>query len=806
MKKPSIKISGLSSWYRTQKQKNKEKEELERSLESSSLKMLTFIITIVSMAIGMSILPLFPQPLPIFVAILVGFITYKIPRVGMPIGGFIIGLGLLYHLANLYFISFLGDTEIRVAFIVIWMALFVVPPAIFNRYKSALAVDFGILAVAMLFVGPLYFLAIPLILTSAVFFKKYVSFTIIYYVLISVPLQIYQYFQYTVLPIVRTEWWLEPGSSPPLLVPLTSIAKDLNISMSQFRLYDLSQVIYNIAGQTTWNPDWTGRTIGDAVTQYRDSIPGILMFAVIVVGLALTLVFFTRFMVKEGLIGHGDKFFQCFTATIAAAIFFVLLGALQVPLAFTADVSPITMVMGIFATLLLTLPVLFIDTTPKQTTTFFELRQKAESLRDEFMIFESQLAKIKESIPVIVSSPEGKTSIIKDSIEEMLRKINLRRYYQSELDQKFQELKKYGMDKAALESEVNRILSEYQILATCEFSDWAGKLKAVGLDIKTTLNVSYQKELPIEERIEAIKQILNVGRALAREVVGVAEPIYSVIQPLYDPTLPIKSRAIEFTLEKLETKEAPWIAVEALYNSLNNWKRNYGAEILASMKYLQNSLIPIASLSDQSEILPAVFGENTAKVLEYTKKAKAIKLSTEKRAEKDELDILDVVVLKDNVQGLIDISNDVLSMLYAGLVSNGEAIDRLLPTKDYLWEKNSTLHERLKRATEMLTNSSNYRINEIMEKLPRYLSYIDEAVQTLAVYNERKEFLLNYPLAESAIEKCLKQKDTLFPQDLPFHPRFAAEYLRLYYAQRFGEYAFDKENFVLTRRPDDSTL
>ncbi len=54
------------------------------------------------------------------------------------------------------------------------------------------------------------------------------------------------------------------------------------------------------------------------------------MFAVIVVGLALTLIFFTRFMVKEGIIGAGDKFFQIFTATIAAAVFFILLSALQV--------------------------------------------------------------------------------------------------------------------------------------------------------------------------------------------------------------------------------------------------------------------------------------------------------------------------------------------------------------------------------------------------------------------------------------------------------------------------------------------
>jgi hypothetical protein len=78
---------------------------------------------------------------------------------------------------------------------------------------------------------------------------------------------------------------------------------------------------------------------------------------------------------------------------------------------------------------------------------------------------------------------------------------------------------------------------------------------------------------------------------------------------------------------------------------------------------------------------------------------------------------------------------------------------------------------------------------------------MNEAIQTLSVYSERKEFLLNYPLAEAAIEERLKVKENLLPQDLPFQPRFAAEYLRLYYTQRYGEYSFDKDNAMLTKRP-----
>ncbi len=52
--------------------------------------------------------------------------------------------------------------QVRVAFIVIWLALFVALPVIFNRYKSALAIDFGILAVTCLFVAIHLFFGYPI--------------------------------------------------------------------------------------------------------------------------------------------------------------------------------------------------------------------------------------------------------------------------------------------------------------------------------------------------------------------------------------------------------------------------------------------------------------------------------------------------------------------------------------------------------------------------------------------------------------------------------------------------------------------
>jgi hypothetical protein len=570
--------------------------------------------------------------------------------------------------------------------------------------------------------------------------------------------------------------------------------------MTQFRLYDTSQVVSTITGQLTWIPNILGRNLGAALSQYLDSAPGLILFLIIVVGLALGMIFFTKLLIKQGSGGFGDKLFPIFTATITAAIFFILMGSLAQPLAFTANADAVTLTFGTLATLLFTFPVVFMDTTPKQTMSTEQIGDKLKGLISSVQVLNDQLNNVKASIPVDVSSPEGKILILRDSLDDTTQKSENHFYELGELNQKFADLENLGKVLDGIGSELNAILAEYQIFVNCEYANWIGKLRDSGLDVKSTLNADFQKEMSLDARIEAIKQTLEAGRNLAKEVMQITEPIYSIIRSLYDPSLPEKSRAIEFTNQKLEQKEAPWIAIEALYSSLNNWSRQYGAEILASMKYLKDSLTPIASLSSESEVLPPVFGENLPKVLEYAKKAEGMKLLVAKKAEKEKLNIVDVVSLKDDLQTFLGIANDVLSMLYTELMSEEDTIDRLLPTKEYLWETNSTLRERLKKATEILANPSNYKINQIMENLPKTLAYVDEAVQTLAVYAERREFLLNYPTAEAAIEEQLKTKKRLTPEDLPFQPRFAGEYLRLYYTQRFSEYSFDKENMQLTKK------
>jgi hypothetical protein len=51
-----------------------------------------------------------------------------------------------------------------------------------------------------------------------------------------------------------------------------------------------------------------------------------------------------------------------------------------------------------------------------------------------------------------------------------------------------------------------------------------------------------------------------------------------------------------------------------------------------------------------------------------------------------------------------------------------------------------------------------------------------------------------------AIEDLFKQKKHIAAQDLPFESKYAEEYLRLFYSQRYTEFSFDEVNLLLTRR------
>jgi hypothetical protein len=789
--------SGLKGkgWLVSKIQGAIDKEKKELALEPFSLRVVTLLVTFVTMAMSLSFISLLPPPLPLLLAALVAFVSYQYPQVGMPVGSGVLCAGLIYHLADLNFISMLGSMYMRIGFIVALMVIFIVLPFVFHRCKHVLAINLGILSAMVLFFQPIYFLAIPIIFASAVFFGKNAGLSIVYYSLIAVPLQVLQYFK-TIVAIPQSEWWLAPGSSPPVLIPISSILKDFQASMTQFRLYDSSKLIYTIYRQITYTPEITGRSIQDALKQYLDSFPGILMFLVIVAGIVLALVFFMNTIFKQTNIPYGDRFLASFMAILGTMMFFVFLNALHAPLAFTADIDGMTILYATLATAVFTMPLSIITYSPKRTATTEMMVSKADELKAKLKLFEDQLKTVKGSIPVNVNDSEGRMLLLKDTLDDISHKATTGFFEVADLDKAYDDLNKnvsFAIDDLPLE--LNNTLSEFQIYVNGEYSNWLGKLREIGIDLKHPVNVNYQKEMTLEERINTIKAVLSDGDTATYEVIDVLEPIYSIIRSLYDPDLPEECQVVTFAKEQLKN-QAPWKAIGGLYSSLVNWKRQYGQEVSKSIEYLHTSLTPLIELNSKSEKLAPILGDKLTQIIGDSKKAQAI----QSFAEKKQLNVLNIITLRNLSDSFLDVSKDVLSIFFEEIKSTQQSIEDLLPTSDYLWEKNETLNERLQIAMEVLYNPK-LQINQVLEKLPQYLSYIDESMQTLTVYRERKEFLLNYPMAEASILEQMKIKKKLTPLDLPFESKFAQEYLRIFYLKRFSEYAYDKENAWLTKKP-----
>jgi len=776
------------------KRGGKEKKEKESTPELPFLKLLVFPITLASMLLGLSIMPLFPQPLPAILAFLIAFLTYKKPIIGMPIGGLTIGLGLMYNLSQLNFISMLGSYEARVAFVFVLLFLFTGLPIIFRSRRAVVSINLGIIAAILLFFSQTYFLAIPLIFTAVVLFKKVSFLTVVYYGLISVPLEIMQYLN-VVLPIERWDWWIEPGTSPPIFVPLTQIFQNVQDSMLQFRLYDTSKVVYAISDQLTASPPDLPHTVQEMISHYFDSMPGIIMFLFMVIGIITALLFFSRTFLAKSNFSYGERLIPAMSATIGVALFFILAAGLQGALAFRVDVNGAQMAIATFATLIFTLPTLMMDYTPKKRASFDMITKKADEIKSKLQLFEDDLFEVKNSVPFFFGPYEVKLLMIRDKLNRVLNKTTERSTEAADVDAIFNELDGLSRDIDNLSVELDVALSEFQIFINCEYSKWVGQLKDMGLDFNTA-KIDFQRDLSLKMRVGSINEVLDGSRVFINDVLQVTQQVYDIIRSLYDPSLPEENQSIIFAKQKIDEKAEPWIAIEALYNALNNWRKLYSAEISKSAEHLKESLTIIADLGAKSEKLLPILGAEFPKLMENAKKAEEIKAAMEKNT----LNVINVIMISDVLQSSLGIAKDVLSYLYDELQSKEKTIEGLLPTEDYLWEKNDALSKQMTVAMDMLSNPSKYGLSQVLENMPESLSKIEECADTIAFYNEKIELFLNYPVAEVAIEDLFKQQNSISAQNLPFEPKHAEEFLRLFYSKRFQNFSFDTANRELIKK------
>jgi hypothetical protein len=415
-------------------------------------------------------------------------------------------------------------------------------------------------------------------------------------------------------------------------------------------------------------------------------------------------------------------------------------------------------------------------------------KKNAQSLLNKVLAFEDKLKLIKDNTPLNVESFVTKTLSIKDSVKEALEK------------KSYQKIEHLERAQNELETELNNTLNEQLLLLHTEFASWKTKLKQMGIDTKTEINANIEKDSTTEQKNRLINQAWEAGQTLAKEATAFATQTYIMIQSHYDQELPEKNLTIEFATHRIEKKESPWLTIEAVCNALNNWKRQYEEQIQQSIASFQKAIEAITTQSQYPcEGTSSFRGEETQKSLDYYKTVEKIKNSNHIRLKKAELNIFDYFQFHYEVHNLLIILNEVLLALHKAVNTEEETIERLLINTENFWEKNSYMLKELQTATDNLSNP-NYRVTQIMDDLPTYLSYVDEALKALSVYHERKEILLNYPLAKAAIEKNLKEKDKILPKDLPFNPQYGAEYLRLYYRERFENYTFKKEENTLTKR------
>jgi hypothetical protein len=718
-------------------------------------------------------------------------------------GCLVIGLAVVYHMSRINIISQISPIPlVRLTVIVAIPAVFFILPAIFHRYEDAIAINLGIIAAILLFFGETYYFAIPLILVVATLYKKTkLGLTVTYYAIISLPLQIMQYLDY-VLNLSNSRWWEDPAADPFLYVPVQTVFKSMQESMTQFRILEANKVMETITGQIQFSAQYDIVWVTQAVLgRYTDSLPGIMLFFVIVIGLVSVTALFARELVTKSHTMNAKLILSVVTSASATGVFFFLLIGLQTPLAFRTQVDGLQVLAGISMTCLLTGCAALFNYAPKASLEIEKLSkltvEKAqELLRVRLQIIEWSLNKVKNSSSLDVSSIEGRTLIIKSKLEDIISNIQANVYDLSELNEKFDEVDKNLRDEIdKLMANLESSLAQYQILVYSEYSSWVRKLEEIGLDVGTTVKTDFQKELSLEMRLELIKEVLEAGRVLTTEVIQIAEQTYDIIRSLYDPSLPEKSLAVTFAKKKLDEKAASGIALNAVFAALHNWQRQYSAEISKSMGCLQNSLNSIVNLSTQSEKLLPILGDNFPKLMDLVKRAEDTRICMEKKT----LNVMNILIIREVLQSSLRIAGDVLLIVQEKLASDEKAIESLLLTKDYSWEKNVELRKQITSETEMVVNSSKYDLSQVMKNLPRSVSYLDELVGSVVEYNEKKEILLNYPIAEMAIEELLEQKKKVYAQDLPFNLKYAEEYLKLFYSQKYLEFSFDRENNFLMK-------
>ena len=738
-------------------------------------RLVTFIINMVSMAIGFTLIPLLPMPLPYIVAFLVAYATYKEKSYGMFTGSLLISLGLIYHLSRIGFFQIFHGAIVKIIILSLLIAPFAVCPAIITNNLHIIAIDMGILAVSLLFFESTFYYAIPLILVFATVYKgRGIALTFVYYAFISIPLQAIQY--------LKT---YQEGSFPPLYTPLNQIYSDIQGSLSYISMDELRKIFNSISD--IFLIDNPGSPYQEAIQHLLNSVPGIIFFLIIMIGFISAITLLNMNMpdpVKESVIpGKYVDFFiyllPIFVAALTNFIFFISIDNLQRPLAFQAIVNPSILFYSTAFTVLFSAPVSF-------SKYLFDLREVKEvrsaSLLEECRHQQEKLERLislvnrmRTPVPDNFIDIKTRMLIALDQVKEIKNSTESAKELK-EIDENIRKI--YNGLKDEIESFETRLdvaLRDYYIKTKFEYLEAAGEITDLGLDVDPPVLPDMEFDAPLEEKLDHIEGVIEAGRVLVEKLIDTSDKIYEIISSLFEPSLPKDSATLMISKEKIDEDE-PWVIIDAILVSLKNWEKQYSADIVNATRPINDSVETVVQLSRRRGSLSSLLGEKYEEIRELAEHVEARNFS----AGSENLRVLKVILIRDTILNTVDVVGKIIGILYYHIKDLEFNINLLLPREDYEWNRNLTLTERMSQSLEVINNYEQYRIDELISHLYRVLSYIDEAVDTIEYYNERKEMLLNYPIFQKKIHRILDEKGEVKLDEIGVSEKYGREYLKMY--------------------------
>jgi hypothetical protein len=332
-----------------------------------------------------------------------------------------------------------------------------------------------------------------------------------------------------------------------------------------------------------------------------------------------------------------------------------------------------------------------------------------------------------------------------------------------------------------LEGTINQLLREYYLFVTTKLIEWVGKFNQMQIFFNTNINRQIQACMTNPELIQAINENMGEGQKLGQELIEYMKTIYYSIRSLLDQDLPEKSVVVGYAEKILLEQKTPWVAIEALYFALNNWKRQYGKE---TGKIYHSLLLPISEVYKQIQINDYVSLEPEVQIIiqQFHEQSTYFENLSTSYLDKTDVDLVELGFLELKISEFFTIFNLILTILRDRLVSENNEIDQLSLIKNE--ERTQRLLGNLDRARKKIEIPSNRSINQNLAALSKSITQANQALDVLLAYYRRKELLLNYPNAKIAIKECLKSKSEVTPQDLPFPLEFGENFIKMYRSEK----------------------